>query len=340
MIVATFGIRDADSSPQVSRDQRVDRDGITIVDCSRCAMKLALLAQNYRQQMIRYQSRSMKIDSRSDSRSATTNNKKNVKNIVKYSRLATNIGVHSCSIPVSSLLPPSMRSTKTETKEEIEQKEEYNSEQENKETLKEVVKHKEVGKGTKIKDDSKEKKTNDNNRMTDLSSTKDDNSKLEVEDDSLIYKIDDNHVDFAVELSWIAKQFKLEVVISPQTMVMLSRSEEVRMKDIIVRDLDILRSNAYPTRPLLKVFELIAFEHVGSHDPGLLKAIRHYETGLLKYRKRHFKEAVIHFQSATAIYEDSASAVMYVRSKEYQKQPPPENWKGEWELSKSNFTLE
>jgi hypothetical protein len=61
MIVATFGIRDADSSPQVSRDQRVDRDGITIVDCSRCAMKLALLAQNYRQQMIRYQSRSMKI---------------------------------------------------------------------------------------------------------------------------------------------------------------------------------------------------------------------------------------------------------------------------------------
>ena len=110
MIVATFGIRDADCSPEYgnsggSSSSVAGTTKETMVQCSRCAMQLSLLAQTYRQQMLRYQL------------NHGTNSKKNS----EYSQLlTTHVGVHSCSIPVSSKLPPNMQygdvSNKTESK--------------------------------------------------------------------------------------------------------------------------------------------------------------------------------------------------------------------------------
>ena len=159
---------------------------------------------------------------------------------------------------------------------------------------------------------------------------------LEETDTSLIYKINDTHVDFAVELSWMCRVMRREVVLSPQALLMISKSSHVDMKkDIIVRDLDILRANAYPTRPRLKVFELIAFEHVGSHDPGVLKAIRHYETGIKAYRASKFRDAMISFQHAISITNDPPSLVMHQRCAHYLRHRPPQTWQGDFELSES-----
>ncbi len=167
------------------------------------------------------------------------------------------------------------------------------------------------------------------------------NAPLEETDTSLIYKINDTHVDFAIELSWMCREMRREVVLSPQALLMISKSSHVDMKkDIIVRDLDVLRANAFPTRPRLKVFELIAFEHVGSHDPGVLKAIRHYETGIKAYRARKFRDAMISFQHAISIANDPPSLVMHQRSAHYLRHPPPlRTWQGEFELSESAMVL-
>ena len=74
MIVATFGIRDADSSTDRTTlgPSVLQRDGDTIVDCNRCAMKLALLAQKYREQMTRYQLNNSSSNSKSNGNSAST----------------------------------------------------------------------------------------------------------------------------------------------------------------------------------------------------------------------------------------------------------------------------
>ena len=378
MIVATFGIRDADSSTNRTTlgPSVLQREGDTIVDCNRCAMKLALLAQKYRQQMTRYQLNNSSSNSKSNGNTMDSGSKQNS---INHSLLLTHIGVHACTIPVSSLLPQDMRYQTSLEKEEQNDgtdgrdgKETRNESKRTNQNLKEDRKEQNSGSQSEVSPPSPQNNTALNhftNQTTTPSNerlpkeTASENAMLvgksqkaerssnasevsgtsehgETEDNSLIYKIDDNHVDFAVELSWLAKQFGLEVVISPQAMVTLSRSEQVQMKDIIVRDLDILRSNAYPTRPLLKVFELIAFEHVGSHDPGLLKAIRHYETGLVKYRHRQFKDASIHFQSAIAISNDQPSEVLYARSIDFQKNPPPPGWHGEWELSKRQYDFD
>jgi len=377
MIVATFGIRDADSSTDRTTlgPSVLQRDGDTIVDCNRCAMKLALLAQKYREQMTRYQlnNSNSNINSNSNSNSnGNTMDSGSKQNSIHHSLLLTHIGVHACTIPVSSLLPQNTRyQTNLEKKEQNdgtdgrdvkhqnlgeERKEQNNGNQsdvappspQNNTALNHLTNQattttlnerlpKETATENAMLVGKSQAASEATQRMSHLSGTSEHG---ESEDNSLIYKIDDNHVDFAVELGWLAKQFGLEVVISPQAMVTLSRSERVQMKDIIVRDLDILRSNAYPTRPLLKVFELIAFEHVGSHDPGLLKAIRHYETGLVKYRHRQFKDASIHFQSAIAISDDRPSEVLYARSIDFQKHPPPSSWHGEWELSKSQYDFD
>ena len=477
MLVATFGIRDADLSPSSnSGSVAASLTGSeTMVSCSRCAMKLALLAQKYRQQMIRYEH----------------NNKKDHQS--SSLRLVTHVGIHSCAIPVSVNIPSDSKlrniktddiysnsdnsDTDTDRKPGTLNHSQQDSEEttESKETTEILSTFKKMdidsdgiitasefangssemdaligGKSTdqglmmgvfskidknndgvideqefingyseitalnnvdnnttttetidtetmkgsesetmvemndeKIEkqideqidstsniplEDGFEKKKNlarrysltsiqiekldasvsvvsdvalhaSNQQQEDETRTKPTSSSFETEDDSLIYKIDDTHVDFSVELSWFAKLFHLEVVISPQAMIQLDRSETVQMKDIIVRDLDILRSNAYPSRPCLKVFELIAFEHVGSHDPGLLKTIRHYETGLKRYRKRLFKEAAINFHAAIAISDDAPSSVMHARSKEYTRSEPPATWKGEWELSRAQYDL-
>ena len=104
---------------------------------------------------------------------------------------------------------------------------------------------------------------------------------------NLIYKIDDSHVDFGVELTWAARTLQVGVVLSPQAMVTIDRSS-TRMKEIIVRDLDTMRSNAFLNRPYLKIFQLI-FEHLGSRS-GVLKGIRHYEKGLDKYQRKGFEK--------------------------------------------------
>ena len=153
---------------------------------------------------------------------------------------------------------------------------------------------------------------------------------------NLIYKVDDSHVDFGVELTWAARTLQVGVVLSPQAMVTIDRSS-TQMKDIIVRDLDIIRSNAFLHRPYLKIFQLIAFEHLGSHDPGVLKGIRHYEKGLKNYRQKKFREAQISFQHAlsvpSALGMDGASLVMHRRCHELIRKPPDSNWCGETELS-------
>jgi hypothetical protein len=153
---------------------------------------------------------------------------------------------------------------------------------------------------------------------------------------NLIYKIDDTHIDFGVELTWAARTLRVGVVMSPQAMVTINRSS-IRMKDVIVRDLDTVRSNAYLTRPSLKIFQLIAFQHLGSHDPGVLKSIRHYEKGLKKYRQKHFRDAQICFQHALSITSvlgvDGASLVMHRRCHEFMRKPPGALWRGETELS-------
>ena len=468
MIVATFGIRDADLSPLRGNGNGDNASAAsdTMVQCSRCAMKLALLAQKYRRQMIRYEMNTKNTTEASKIGIAETNNP-----TLSSMRLRTHVGIHSCSIPVSSPLPSEMRPQNSGHSESSDDDEEARRQSNiepvvNLPSIKAVQSFQNaaataiafpnlllnpndanvieelvckwcdstksltlvstiqgeirlcksceqalnngeefaispkslarrnsrlIGLGMKkesfqegewkVVDNDEEMTTTstvtsgataaatvkkDQSEVNQVSETElqqgavsmsrvlKDTDKVvsnlhiahrkqpifEGEDESLIYKIDDAHVDFSVELSWMAKEFHLEVVISPQAMVLLDRSETVQMKDIIVRDLDILRSNAYPTRPCLKVFELIAFEHVGSHDPGLLKAIRHYETGLKKYRKRRFKEALINFQSAIAISDDAPSAVLHLRSKEYEKQPPNDNWSGEWELSRSQYQFD
>ena len=380
MIVATFGIRDADCSPEygnsgVSSSSVTATTKETMVQCSRCAMQLSLLAQTYRQQMLRYQL------------NHGTTSKKNSEH---SQLLITHVGVHSCSIPVSSKLPPNMQygdvSNETESKRGKENgtavsKTGGNAEakssgeddshhdgstdsslavavttttattttnttttQEPEIQVKEISitpeQDVEIGNAAIASINADSSDEYNPNAVLHVASNNKKNDSAEIEDNSLIYKVDDSHVDFSVELAWMAKHFHLEVVLSPQAMLMLDRSETVEMKDIIVRDLDTLRSNAYPSRPLLKVFELIAFEHIGCHDPGVLKAIRHYETGLTKYRKRQFKEAMIHFQTGFAMSDDAPSSVMHKRSREFNKQPPPSNWKGEWVLSKSQFDFD
>ena len=421
MVVASFGVRDADVNNGSHMEGATSKEeSESIVQCCEVAMKLSLLSEKFKKEMLQYEAKRRKKDEAEVTSSS----------VAPQQYLRTNIGVHSCAVPVSSLPPKPLwqevddsESNKINNINKLEEIDEEDDSAANN-LIQQEDESGESGKNPsdivpKPKDDDSildnvlmarslgaellgsqsafETVLNDESKQNDLSTntegglnidessqdestaktaTENETSKEEsntaeqsivsnsgqvetsqqqkaskmkipsMESDvdhdngNLIYKIEDSHIDFAVELTWAARTIRVGVVMSPQAMVTVNRSS-IEMKDVIVRDLDILRSNSYLNRPCLKIFQLIAFGHVGSHDPGVLKSIRHYEKGLKKYRQKRFRDAQICFQHAVSVPSvlgpDGPSLVMHHRCTEFVRKPPKVAWNGEFELSKHHM---
>ena len=92
MLVVSFGLRDADCNPGVGKIGSTSKDDSeSIITCCRVAMKLSLLAEKFKGEMLQYETKRQKKDNLGSLTSSGS------------TYLRTHIGVHSCVVPVSSL---------------------------------------------------------------------------------------------------------------------------------------------------------------------------------------------------------------------------------------------
>jgi hypothetical protein len=76
----------------------------------------------------------------------------------------------------------------------------------------------------------------------------------------------------------------------------------------------------------VRVYELIARtdDVLPPEHQGALEA---YAAGYDEYCRQHWSQAIAHFERALSLWhDDGPSKTMLVRCKDYQEDPPPEDW--------------
>lgn len=134
------------------------------------------------------------------------------------------------------------------------------------------------------------------------------------------YTVMGDAVNFAARLEPSNKVYGTLILIGAQTYA--------EAKDMVVaRRLDLLEVTG-KTEPV-EVFELVGVKGVVPEET--LRGLARFEEGLALYRKQEWKKAIEVFQDVMKILpDDPPSKVFIQRSTEFQKNPPPDGWKGEY----------
>ena len=130
------------------------------------------------------------------------------------------------------------------------------------------------------------------------------------------YTVMGDTVNLASRLEAMNKNYGTSIIVSAGTRQMLSES-------FITRKLDVIRVKG-KTEPVA-IHELVGRDTDLSSEHRL--AIRRFEEALELYQKRQWPQALVALEN---LDESKAVVVLRERSKEFQKNPPPESWDGVW----------
>jgi len=130
-----------------------------------------------------------------------------------------------------------------------------------------------------------------------------------------------DNVNLASRLEGLNKPYGTNIIISENTHKTIKNKFETRKLDAV--------KVKGKKKPIL-IYELL------SKKDGLNKKqsefVNVYEEGLELYFEKKWKRAMKSFQIASKLINDSASHVFINRCQEFQKNPPPKDWDGVWEM--------
>jgi adenylate cyclase len=130
-----------------------------------------------------------------------------------------------------------------------------------------------------------------------------------------------DNVNLASRLEGLNKLYGTNIIISEKTYNIVKDKFEARR-------LDLVRVKG-KKKPIL-IYELLSIKgKLGKKQRDFVKL---YEGGLDFYFKKKWKDAISTFQAALKISNEAACKVFIDRCKSFQKNMPPKDWDGVWEI--------
>jgi adenylate cyclase len=130
-----------------------------------------------------------------------------------------------------------------------------------------------------------------------------------------------DNVNLASRLEGLNKIYGTDIIISKKTYDIVKDKFEARRLDVVK-----VKGKKKP----ISIYELLSIKDKLNKEHR--DFVKFYEEGLDLYFNKKWKEAIKSFQSALKIKKDTASKVFIDRCNEFQKNSPPKDWDGVWEM--------
>jgi adenylate cyclase len=135
------------------------------------------------------------------------------------------------------------------------------------------------------------------------------------------YTIIGDGVNLAARLESACKQYGAHILISEFTYKQLRGTYYSRELDLVV-----VKGKTKP----VAIYEILDY-HTDDSYPQMTDALRHFRSGLMKYRQQKWKDAKSEFGEVLALNDHDKSAKMYIeRCDHFLANSPGEDWDGVW----------
>jgi adenylate cyclase len=135
------------------------------------------------------------------------------------------------------------------------------------------------------------------------------------------YTIIGDGVNLAARLESACKQYGAHILISEFTYKQLRGTYYSRELDLVV-----VKGKTKP----VAIYEVLDY-HTDESYPQMTDALRHFRSGLMKYRQQKWTDAKKEFGEVLALNEHDKAAKMYLgRCDHFFANPPGDDWDGVW----------
>ncbi len=135
------------------------------------------------------------------------------------------------------------------------------------------------------------------------------------------YTIIGDGVNLAARLESACKQYGAHILISEFTNKLLRSTYYSRELDLVV-----VKGKTKP----VAIYEILDY-HTEESYPQMIDALRHFKSGLVKYRQQKWQDAKGEFGEVLALNDDDKAAKLYIeRCDHFLASPPGDDWNGVW----------
>jgi len=135
------------------------------------------------------------------------------------------------------------------------------------------------------------------------------------------YTIIGDGVNLSARLESACKQYGAHILISEFTYKALKATYFSRELDLVV-----VKGKTKP----VAIYEVLDY-HTEESYPQMIDALRHFKSGLVKYRQQKWIDAKSEFGEVLVLNDHDKAATMYIgRCDHFLANPPGENWDGVW----------
>jgi len=135
------------------------------------------------------------------------------------------------------------------------------------------------------------------------------------------YTIIGDGVNLAARLESACKQYGTHILVSEFTYKALKATYFSRELDLVV-----VKGKTKP----VAIYEILDY-HTEESYPQMIDALRHFKSGLVKYRQQKWNDAKGEFGEVLALNDHDKAAKMYIeRCDHFLANPPGQDWDGVW----------
>jgi len=135
------------------------------------------------------------------------------------------------------------------------------------------------------------------------------------------YTIIGDGVNLSARLESACKQYGAHILISEFTYKALKATYFSRELDLVV-----VKGKTKP----VAIHEILDY-HTEESYPQMIDALRHFKSGLVKYRQQKWDDAMGEFREVLALNDHDKAAKMYIeRCEHFIASPPGDGWDGVW----------
>ena len=134
----------------------------------------------------------------------------------------------------------------------------------------------------------------------DTANETDDIDEDQEEDAPQIFRTMEEDVDLSIEMTLHAQRLGVSHIISPHGRETFT--ELMSSKDLLIRKVE--TTSSLTLQSSLEIFELVGYKELGEHDPGFLRAMKYFKTGLDAYENGQYDGAAMRFRQALALSHD------------------------------------